>query len=981
MTYYQIISYPLFLIGGLEIFLGLLLLRNNPRNSPVNRSVAVFAFFSAAYALCTAIMYLRAHLGLPYDFFARANWIGWFTLSAGLQFIYFMKDEASRTARRIGYILYPYWFVIFCISISTELIELNNYALYPYVDQAGPLGKPVRLTGLMTIIWVMIAIYRLRKQVTGLKRAQLNYFAYGVLIFAAGGGIMAGLMPLISNSGFEPGLGSFFSLPWVLLTFYAITRYRLFDIRFFLSRAVTIVLLSVLFSAIQIGIFSLLEPVLGPIPALMISLPLIAAIFFGTPFSRVVQARIQDLIVRGKYDYQRVLKESTKAVVTLLHLEDILEHLSDAVRTSLGVKNTHLFLQMDNGLFVARRQPGDDRHPVFITFDDVLLHVACHAGRAVLREEVGMRTDDEQYLGLASFMSEHKAEIIIPMLCKGNLHGILMLGEKGNREPYMQSDIDLLETLAAHAAVAIENARLYDEARHAQESMQASEARFRSLVETTSDWVWEMDASALYTYVSPKVSDILGYAPEEVMGKTPFSLMPREDASKATETFASVSAHHEPFRNFVNTFLHKEGRLVAVETNGVPVIDQQGRLLGYRGIDRDVTERNKLEGQLRYAQKMEAIGKLAGGVAHDFNNILTAIVGYGNLLHMKMDKDDPLRPNVDQILAATERAANLTHSLLSFGKKRETARAAMDLNEVVRQTEKFLRGFLRDDILMRLRFFPDRLSVMGDAVQLERVIMNLVKNARDAMPHGGMLTVTTGPAELDAEFIKMHGYGRAGTFASLTVEDAGIGMDQGTIKKVFEPFFTTKGVGKGTGFGLSIVYGIVKEHEGYITVTSEPGQGTIFTVYLPLESQPAETVMPPAPTPVVDGYETVLVADDDEAARGFMATVLKGFGYTVLQAVDGADAVKKFKEANGGVQALILDVIMPTMSGREACDAIRKQRPDVRVLFTSGYSEDVIIQKKMLAEGQNFIMKPVSPKDLLQRLRAVLEQKPLPTSP
>ncbi len=688
-----------------------------------------------------------------------------------------------------------------------------------------------------------------------------------------------------------------------------------------------------------------------------------------------MQSRIQDLIVRGKYDYQRVLKESTKAIVTLLHLDDILEHLADSVHRSLGVRSTHLFLQMDNGRYVARRHSGDLQHPIFITLDDAPLHAVRRTGQALLREEIRIRADDDHYHGLASFMSEYDAEIIIPMLCKGSLHGILMLGEKSNREPYMQSDIDLLEALSAHAAVAIENARLYDEARHAQESMQASEARFRSLVETTSDWVWEMDASALYTYVSPKVSDILGYAPEEVMGKTPFSLMPREDALKAAELFASVSARQEPFRNFVSTFLHKEGRLVAVETNGVPVIDQEGRLQGYRGIDRDVTERNKLEGQLRYAQKMEAIGKLAGGVAHDFNNILTAIVGYGNLLHMKMDKSDPLRANVDQILAATERAANLTHSLLSFGKKRETARTAIDLNEVVRQSEKFLRGLLRDNILMRLRFHPDGLSVMGDAVQLERVIMNLVKNARDAMPHGGMLTVATGLAELDGEFIKRHGYGRAGTFASLTVEDAGIGMDPGTIKKIFEPFYTTKGVGKGTGFGLSIVYGIVKEHEGYITVESEPGEGTIFTVYLPLESQPVVAAKTARPAMAIKGCETVLIADDDEAARGFMAAALQGFGYTVLQAVDGADAVKKFKEANGRVQALVLDVIMPAMNGREACDAIRKLRPDVRVLFTSGYSEDVVKQKKMLADGQHFIMKPVSPQDLLRRLREILEQK------
>jgi signal transduction histidine kinase len=387
----------------------------------------------------------------------------------------------------------------------------------------------------------------------------------------------------------------------------------------------------------------------------------------------------------------------------------------------------------------------------------------------------------------------------------------------------------------------------------------------------------------------------------------------------------------------------------------------------------DITERKNLEGKLRYAQKMEALGKLAGGVAHDFNNVLTSIVGYGDMLANEVDRTSPLRNHVDKILASSERAAGLVKSLLSFGARVEARLATRDLNEVVLRAERFLAGLLPESIAFAIRTAPGVIAIHADAGKLERVIMNLVLNARDAMPSGGALTVETGIRELDAEFVRAHGFGKLGPHALVAVHDTGTGMDEGVKKRIFEPFFTTKSSGKGTGFGLSIVYDIVKEHDGYITVASEPGKGSSFSIFLPL-AQESAAGLEPGPAPAgAGGREKILIVDDDETARKYAAAVLGECGYRVLEAGDGEEAVKKLREAGDGVRLVIMDMTMPRMNGKEACRAIRKIRPDLKVIFVSGYSEDLLLKTGILEQGQHFLMKPVSQQELLRTVRAVLD--------
>jgi CheY-like chemotaxis protein len=372
---------------------------------------------------------------------------------------------------------------------------------------------------------------------------------------------------------------------------------------------------------------------------------------------------------------------------------------------------------------------------------------------------------------------------------------------------------------------------------------------------------------------------------------------------------------------------------------------------------------------------MEAIGQLAGGVAHDFNNILTAIIGYGNLIRMKLPPQDTLRPYVEQILASSERAAQLTHSLLAFSRKHAVDLKLVSLNGIIQRVEKLLVRLIGEDISLKSSLVPGEITVMADSVQLEHVLMNLATNARDAMTDGGHVSIETSIYEMNEEFIKAHAYGEPGRYALVRFSDTGTGMDEALRKKIFDPFFTTKEAGKGTGLGLAMVYGIIKQHKGYITVTSQPGRGTTFNIYLPLialsvpETKQAPVIVVPR------GGETVLLAEDDNQVRSLTRTVLEDFGYQVIEAEDGDEAVRKFREHGDKVDLLVLDIVMPKKNGKEAYLAISDLRPGIKAIFTSGYTADIIQSKGILDTGMEFILKPISPTLFLQKVREVLDRK------
>ena len=389
---------------------------------------------------------------------------------------------------------------------------------------------------------------------------------------------------------------------------------------------------------------------------------------------------------------------------------------------------------------------------------------------------------------------------------------------------------------------------------------------------------------------------------------------------------------------------------------------------------RNVSEQRKLQQQLLQAQKMEAVGQLAGGVAHDFNNILTAIMGYGSLLQMKINGDALLNDYIKQILDGANRAAEVTKSLLAFSRKQIINPSPVDLNDVVRGIEKLLSRLIGEDIEITTTLSSKDMVSMVDAGQIEQVLMNLTTNARDAMPDGGRLFLRTEVVELDDFSVQRYGYGEPGMYAVLSVSDTGIGINQEIREKIFEPFFTTKETGKGTGLGLAMVYGIIKQHGGYINVYSEPGNGTTFKIYLPAMQSKKDILLGNSDEAQPrGGTETILVAEDDEQLRQLSEMILTQNGYTVISAKDGEDAINKFIDHKNEIQLVIIDVIMPKKSGKEAYDGIKAISPSIKVLFSSGYTGDRIDSYILNKEDCSFINKPVSPKDLLRKVRELLD--------
>ncbi len=505
-----------------------------------------------------------------------------------------------------------------------------------------------------------------------------------------------------------------------------------------------------------------------------------------------------------------------------------------------------------------------------------------------------------------------------------------------------------------------------------ESALRESELKYRELFEESKDVVYISTPEGKFIDINPAGVELLGYASKEEL----FQIDITKDLyvhSFDREHFQYILAHQGFVKDYEVLFRSKDGQQLSVLITATAVHDEKGTIIAYRGVIKDITERKRLEQQLLQAQKMEAVGQLAGGIAHDFNNILTAIIGFGTLLKMETDKHDPLHSYVTQILTSAERAASLTQALLAFSRKQIISPKPVNLNEIIRGIKNLLSRIIGEDIELTTILTDKDLTIMADSGQIEQVLMNLATNARDAMPDGGSLIITTDLVSFDYEFIKAHGYKKPGLYAFISVEDTGKGMYEEIKEKIFEPFFTTKEVGKGTGLGLSMVYGIIQQHDGYINVYSEPGRGTIFRIYLPLIKPTTDEEHEAILTAIKRGTETVLVAEDDAQVRELVKEVLIGFGYTVLEAEDGEDALQVFLGHKDKIHLVILDVIMPKMNGKEIYDEMKKTRPDIKGIFTSGYDANIIHKKGILEENLYFISKPISPEELLKKVREVLD--------
>jgi PAS domain S-box-containing protein len=524
----------------------------------------------------------------------------------------------------------------------------------------------------------------------------------------------------------------------------------------------------------------------------------------------------------------------------------------------------------------------------------------------------------------------------------------------------------LLETLANTTAQVIQTAKTEDELRK-------SEHKYRALFEESKDVVYMSTLKGKFIDINPAGVELLGYKSKkdllQINIKQDLYVHPSE-----REAFQKTLAKKGYVKDFEVELKKKNGGHVVVLLTSTAVRDKDGKITAYRGIMKDITDWKRLEQQLLQAQKMEAIGQLAGGVAHDFNNILTAIIGYGNLLKTEVSQNEILSTYAMHILNSAERASHLTHNLLAFSRRQMINPRPVHVNNILNVLKTFLPRLIGEDIELSMFFAKKVLMVIADSSQIEQVLMNLATNARDAMPDGGRLTIRTNQVELDSEFIMAHGYGKIGSYAIISVEDTGQGMDKETKERLFDPFFTTKEVGKGTGLGLSMVYGIIKQHNGYIDIQSELGKGTTFKIYLPLTQSTVEDKKPESLPVLKGGTETIIIAEDDIYVREFLKNILTEFGYKVLEAIDGEDAMIIFNAHKDTIQLIILDVVMPKKDGKEVYHEIKKVSPDTKVIFMSGYATDILYKKGIVEEGLIFISKPISPDELLIKVREVLDR-------
>jgi PAS domain S-box-containing protein len=499
----------------------------------------------------------------------------------------------------------------------------------------------------------------------------------------------------------------------------------------------------------------------------------------------------------------------------------------------------------------------------------------------------------------------------------------------------------------------------------ADEALRHSEQRYREIVSNSLVGVYQATISGRFLYVNKAMARIFGYdsTAEILAGDALLRYKKPEDRGRMLSLLMTTGT----VNNYEIEVPTKEGVFKTVLISGRL---EDGTI---SGMMIDITEQKKLEQQLRQSLKMEAIGHLAGGLAHDLNNILTVIIGYADLTLSGMALDDPQRINIEHIRDSAGKAAQLTKDLLLFSRNHVAEKKYTDINDIIGKVKKLLTRMIGEHISCEFRLDPGSLPALADAHQIEQVLMNLATNARDAMPNGGVFRVSTERITLDNEFITAHGYGNIGKYALITVSDTGQGMDEATMQRVFDPFFSTKEEGKGTGLGMAIVYSIVKGHDGYINVYSETGLGTAFRIYLPMISI-EEEVTPEPVYPLVRGKgETILVADDNTQVRKVITLNLETFGYKVIAAQNGEDAVKQYKAHMEEIALIILDVVMPIKNGKDACDEIKLLNPDAKVIFMSGYTDGIIVCNDMIAAENELLSKPIMLEVLLRKVRAVLD--------
>jgi len=593
-------------------------------------------------------------------------------------------------------------------------------------------------------------------------------------------------------------------------------------------------------------------------------------------------------------------------------------------------------------------------------------------------------------VALEASLDRHTWDLVIGDYSMPHFSGtaaLAILRERGLDIPYICVSGTITEELAVAAMKAGANdyvtkgqlkrllPAIERELREAQAraTLRATEASFATLVEHAPVGIYRSSPEGRFLSVNAAVVRMLGYeSAADVLGLD----MARDVYADAAERQRLVERDTYSDRQYDSveaTWKRRDGRLLTVQLSVRAVRNRAGQVEYYETFVRDVTDQRRLQQQVLQSQKMEAVGRLAGGIAHDSNNLLTVITSYSDLLLEDLAPGDAKRDDLEQVRKAADGAAALTRQLLAFSRQQVVEPRVVSLNTVVEGLQKILRRVIGEDIELTTTLAPDLGAVRADVGQLEQVLMNLAVNARDAMPTGGRLTVETANVEHDPDYAREREAAAVRQFAMLAVSDTGCGMDEATKARIFEPFFTTKEPGKGTGLGLATVYGIVKQAGGFIWVYSEPGQGTSFKIYLPEVDATAERTTAVAGARAPRGTETVLLVEDAAAVRAVTKQVLERQGYVVLEAPDGEAALRLAQQHRGPIHLLLTDVVLPRVSGRELAERLTQVRPDMKVLYASGYTDDSVVRHGILELGTAYLQKPFSPESLARKVRNVLD--------
>ena len=705
-------------------------------------------------------------------------------------------------------------------------------------------------------------------------------------------------------------------------------------------------------------------------------------------------AEIRDLnrMLSERLAAMTALYETVKATVSSLDLDEVLSSVfNNAVKTLKADEGSLMLLDPEEGILTIKKAHGLDEEIIRktrIKIGEGIAGMVAQSGETMVFHG---RADSPQVKGRMKY--DKVNSICTPLKTKKGVIGILNLNRQADSEPFTEDNLKLLSTMAHEAASAIENANLFEEIqkelnerKRAEVALRESEDKYRSLVNNIKLGIFRSTPGPYGKFIEFNLAmeEITGYSREELLSMNVSDLYVRpEEREIVVQEVATPTGKTTKELNFRK----KDGTEIMVSDTKLAVRDNTGKVLYFDGIIEDVAERQKaekekrsLEEQFRQSQKMEAIGRLAGGIAHDFNNLLTVMKGRSQLALMELKEGDPLRESFKAIENATTKSANLVRQILAFSRRQVMEMIVLDLNNLLRDLEKMLHRIIGEDIEFLIVLADDLGRVKTDPGQIEQVVFNLAVNARDAMPQGGKLTIETANVELDGAYARRHVAVTPGRYVMVAVSDTGVGMTPEIRERVFEPFFTTKEKGKGTGLGLATVYGIVKQSGGNIWVYSEPGQGTVFKIYLPRVDEPLTEEGEKEEIGLFRGVGVILVVEDEEGVRKLVLEMLKKQGYSVLEAANEEEALLICRQYKDTIHLMVTDVVMPGISGPELAKRLVVIHPEMKVLYMSGYADNAIVHHGVLKEGVNFIQKPFTIEGLAKKVREVLDKDTKPAN-